>query len=397
MTEYSNYQFPWREGNRFEILVDGPEFFPRMLDSIEKAEHFVLMEMYLFESGSVAGQFINAWLNAAKRGVKIFLLFDDYGSMGLKKRDRDLLIHPNIQLHFYNPLNSYSNILNLYRIVWRHVEHILYRDHRKLMLVDDKVAYVGGAGITDEFAPPHSDKRWRETQVEIRGPVLVDWFRLFSESWSKCSEEPLGIELELPSQLSNGQPGRVTVNEIHHRSGTQRSLYKRIHNAEHRIWFATAYFIPPWRVRRKLKRAARSGVDVRLLLPGPITDHPGVRHASHRYYSRLLRNGVRIFEYQPRFFHAKTVLCDYWVTIGSSNFDRWNLQWNLEANQEIEDQEIADKVIQMFENDYASSIEYTYDTWRKRSRRSRLLEWFWEKVEFLSMKIRANRHGRGSK
>ncbi len=137
-----------------------------------------------------------------------------------------------------------------------------------------------------------------------------------------------------------------------------------------------------------MKHAAKSGVDVRLLLPGPITDHPGVRYISHRLYGRLLKNGIRIYEYQPRFFHAKTVLCDDWVTIGSSNFDRWNLRWNLEANQEVIDEVLARQVKQMFEQDFSNSVEYTVENWQQRSSRlSRLLQWFWKKVEIFSQKI----------
>ncbi len=132
---------------------------------------------------------------------------------------------------------------------------------------------------------------------------------------------------------------------------------------------------------------------MRLLLPGPVTDHPGVRHASHRYYGRLLKNGIRIYEYTPRFFHAKTVLCDNWVTIGSCNFDRWNLQWNLEANQEIDDPEIAATAAAMFMDDFTNSIEVTSSKWEQRSWHLRALEWFWRRMEVLSMKIR-HRRGR---
>jgi phosphatidylserine/phosphatidylglycerophosphate/cardiolipin synthase-like enzyme len=120
------------------------------------------------------------------------------------------------------------------------------------------------------------------------------------------------------------------------------------------------------------------------LLPGPITDHPGVRYVSHRLYGRLMKNGVRIFEYQPRFFHAKTVLCDDWVTIGSSNFDRWNLRWNLEANQEIKDEALAKQVREMFEADFSNSVEFSYEQWYRRSWFKRLLQWFWKQVEILS-------------
>jgi phosphatidylserine/phosphatidylglycerophosphate/cardiolipin synthase-like enzyme len=123
-----------------------------------------------------------------------------------------------------------------------------------------------------------------------------------------------------------------------------------------------------------------------------VTDHPGVRHASHRYYGRLLKSGIRIYEYTPRFFHAKTVCCDNWVTIGSCNYDRWNLQWNLEANQEIDDPEMAATIAAMFTDDFANSLEVTSSDWEQRSWHLRALEWFWRRVEMLSMKIRQRRH-----
>jgi len=262
----------------------------------------------------------------------------------------------------------------------------------RLLLIDGECAFAGGAGLTDEVEPPHAPGlQWRETMVEIHGPVLADWQRLFAESWDRYAEQPLGLPAATPAAVSDGGKGRVTVNEARRRMGIQRSLLKQIKRAEHRIWFATAYFIPSWTLRRRLKQAAGRGIDVRLLLPGPITDHPGARYASRRYYARLLHSGLRIFEYTPRFFHAKTVLCDDWVTIGSCNFDRWNLQWNLEANQEIDDPAMAGAVAAMFEADYANSVEQTAEAWAQRGWHQRLLEWFWRRVERLSLKIRHRR------
>ncbi len=386
------YRFPWRDGNRFEVLVDSTEFFPRMLKAINTAQQYVLLEMYLVESSDVAERFIKALLSAADRGVKIYLLFDDYGSIGLKSSDRQQLAQPNISIVYYNPLGSHSTLYHLYRIFWHHKYRSLYRNHRKLLFVDGKLAFVGGTGLTDEFDPVHApEKRWRETMLAIKGPTLIDWQQLFVDSWSQYSTKALTLPAVTPVSFSDGQLGRTTVNEIYQWNGIQRSLIKRIHDAKHHIWFATAYFVPTWRIRRKLKRAAKKGVDVRLLLPGPITDHPGVRYASHRYYSKLLNNGVRIFEFQPRFFHAKTVLCDDWVSIGSSNFDRWNLQWNLEANQEIKNQYIAAITKDMFEKDFSDSREYTYKEWHHRNWRLRILQWFWQKVEALSIKIKHRR------
>ena len=325
-TAARNYHFPWRENNRFEFLIDGTVFFPRMLGAIDSAREIILLEMYLIQSGSVATRFIDALNKAAARGVKIYLLLDDYGATGLKQQDRDRLAQQNIQILYYNPLHSYNSLYNLYRIFWKRVDLGLYRDHRKLLLVDNNIAFTGGAGITDDFDPPDPEKKWRETVVEIKGPVIKDWRHLFLSSWNRYAKSSLTLPDVASGSITNGQRGRVTCNVARHVSGIQRSLNKQTYNARKRIWFATAYFVPSWRLRRKLKRAARSGVDVRLLLPGPITDHPGVRYTSHRFYSRLLKNGVRIFEYQPRFLHSKTVLCDNWVTIGSSNFDRGNLR-----------------------------------------------------------------------
>jgi len=382
------FRFPWREGNRFDILADGSNFLPRMLDAINSARQTVLLEMYLIESGTVVDRFIAALLNAAERGVQAYLLLDDYGAIGLRQSDRDRLNHKNISIVYYNKLRSHSTLYNLYRIFLLHKEHSLYRNHRKLLLVDGETAFVGGTGLVDEFDPPdHPEMQWRETMVRIQGPVVADWQQLFSATWNKSTPQALSLPAVTPVKLADAQRGRITVNDIERYSEVLLSLSNEISHARQRVWLATAYFVPGWRIRRKLKRAAKSGVDVRLLLPGPITDHPGVRYISQRLYGRLMRNGVRIFEYQPRFFHAKSVLCDDWVTIGSSNFDRWNLRWNLEANQEMKDEILAGQVKEMFEQDFSNSVEYTYEQWCQTSLYKRLLQWFWKKVEVLSQKI----------
>jgi len=384
--------FPWREGNQFELLVDSTTFFPRMLRAIDKADHYVLLEMYLFESGVIATRFIDALLDAAGRGVRCYLLLDDFGCLRLTRDDRERLTHPNVSIVYFNPLPSSSLLYNLYRILWQRMTHGLNRNHRKLLLVDGQLAFPGGAGITDDVEPPRAPElRWRETMIEIRGPVVGDWQQLFRETWNTSTPTALSLPRWTPAVATEGQRGRVTINEARRRIGIQRSLGGHLRGARRRIWFATAYFIPSWSIRRKLRRASRAGIDVRLLLPGPITDHPGARYASRRYYGRLLRSGVRIYEYAPRFFHAKTVLCDDWTSIGSCNYDRWNLQWNLEANQEVDDPLLASRTAVMFTGDFAYSHEVSVVEWRERGWRSRLFEGFWRQVERLSLRIRHRR------
>lgn len=364
------FNFPWREGNRFKLLVDGETFFPAMLNAINCSRQFVLVEMYLFESGQVADRVINTLADAVNRGVAVYVLLDDFGARRLMRKDRSRMIQAGMKVCFYNPL-QYGGL-----------RRNLFRDHRKLLVCDYQIAFVGGTGITDEFDNRLAgDKAWHEAMIEIEGPSIQDWCEAFATTWEQWTD----IELKLPTAdefPSKGrQAGHVAVSGRFGSPEIQRAFVKRIHASERRVWMATAYFVPSWKLRRALRFAARHSVDVRLLLPGPFTDHPGVRHAGRRFYGRMLRAGVRIFEYQPRFLHAKVLLCDDWSSIGSSNVDRWNLRWNLEGNQEVEDTHFANQVQAFFQADFAHSLEYSWEQWSKRSWYSRFQEWFWGNID----------------
>ncbi len=364
------YLFPWRDGNHFELLVDGRLFFPRMIEAVGLARHHVLLEIYLFESGIVATRFIDAFVRAARRGVTVKLMLDDFGAMRLSRQDRDRLVQGGVDLLFYNPIHFRQHLQNM------------FRDHRKMLIVDGEVAFVSGAGITDEFDLPEQPERsWRETAVRIRGPVLADWQELFVRLWNRHASKGLDLPAPAAPAAPDGMRGRVTITTALAIQEIKRSLYNRVRHAERRVWIVTAYFVPSRKVRRALRQAAGRGVDVRLLLPGPYTDHPAIRHAGRRFYTGLLRAGLRIFEYQPRFLHAKTILCDDWVSIGSSNLDRWNLRWNLEANQEVDSIFFARGTQAMFEEDFLNSIECRYEDWRRRPWYARLREHLWGRVD----------------
>lgn len=356
-------RFPWRPGNRFEVLVDGPLFFSRMLETVARARAYVFLELYLVQSGEVANRFIEALTAAAARGVRVHVLLDDFGALGLGASDRQRLVAAGIELAFYN------------RLHWRKRLANLLRNHRKLLVVDGETAFVGGAGITDEFdssTRPGDD--WRDTMVEIRGPVVADWHELFLTTWRRSGLDPIPLAPPAPPAAANGQRGRVVASSRLRGQNITRSVAGRIRSAERRVWIATAYFVPPRKLRRALKRAAHRGVDVRLLVPGSHTDHPSIRYAGRRLYTLLLRQRVRILEYQPRFLHAKVVLVDDWASLGSSNLDRWNLMWNLEANQEVADAGFAQSVAAMLETDFANAQEIRADAWSRRGWRARLLE-----------------------
>jgi phosphatidylserine/phosphatidylglycerophosphate/cardiolipin synthase-like enzyme len=370
------YRFQWQDGNAFELLANGDSFLPRMLAEIGRATRFVALEMYLFESGQVATRFIDALIAAVRRGVPVHVVLDGYGSARLLPADRARLHAGGVRLGFYNP----------FRLT--RLRRGFHRDHRKMLVVDGVVAFVGGMGITDDFdaAAGRIAPWWRETVIEIRGPVVRDWCDLFGDVWEQATGGRFAVRLE-DRRAAGTTRGRVTANFGRGRREISRSLLKRVRAAERRVWIATPYFVPPRKLRRALRLAARDGVDVRLLLPGPHSDHPGVRRAGHRHYAGLLRQGVRIFEYQPRFMHQKVMLCDDWISIGSSNVDRWGQHWNLEANQEIEDRGFADATAQMLGSDFAVSVAIEYAEWRNRWVGRRMLEWFWGKIDLLVEKL----------
>lgn len=365
--------FPWRGGNRFELLVDGACFFPRMLEAIAVAERQVELELYLVEDGLCVDQLRVALIDAAQRGVKVRCLFDSFGCLKLGTANRQMLVEAGVELRLYNPIR------------WRRGLRNLFRDHRKILLVDDRLGYVGGTGATDEFwNPEQPDDGWHEVMVEMRGPLLDDWRSLFEFQWRRCGERRFWRPVEplQPARLPAAPAKRQGLGRLAYAAARQhrdilRALLRALGQSRRQVLLATPYFLPTRKVRRALIKAARRGIDVRLLLSGQRTDHPAVRYAGHRYYPRLLRAGVRIFEYQPRFLHAKMVLVDDWVSIGSCNFDHWNLRWNLEANLEAYDPSLCVAVADCFDQGFAQSKEITLADFQNRPLPLRLYQRLW--------------------
>lgn len=364
--------FPWRGGNRFELLLDGQVFFPRMLAAIEAAERQVEIELYLVEDGHCSERLIEVLCQAAARGVVVRGLFDAYGAAGLGAPLRARLQAAGVQLRWYNPVR------------WRRGIRNFHRDHRKLLVVDSRLAYVGGTGSTDEFWLPDAPiSPWHEAMVEIEGPLVGDWQQLFEHQWRarfswRPSHQPAPLTLPECPPVGTGL-GRVAYADAAQHRDILLSLLRALRGAKQRVWLATPYFLPTWKIRRALRRAAARGVEVRLLLAGRNTDHPPVRFAGQRYYPRLLKAGVRIFEYQPRFLHLKMVLVDDWVSVGSCNFDHWNLRFNLDANVEALDPDFTRAVAASFVEDFDLSREITLKDWRQRPwwRRAQQRLWGW--------------------
>jgi cardiolipin synthase len=361
--------YPWRDNTRCKLLVDPDTFLAAMLDSIDAARYYILLEMYLVESGNVTQQIIAALLEAANRNIQIRIIFDNFGTRQLNTADREKLTHPAIEIVYYNPFS----LLRLHRN--------LIRDHRKLLLVDGLVGFTGGVGFSDGILTKNGMRSvWHDIVVQFEGAVVSDWQNLFTRHWQSITHIELTLPMSHPeaggsckTRLVSSQPARSNPIYGH--------LRQRAAIATQRLWIATAYFLPSWRLRRAIREAAARGVDVRLLLPGPITDNSAVRYASQRFYLGLLKAGIKIYEYQPTFMHAKTTLIDDWASVGSSNFDRWSMSRNHEANLEISDQEFATELEQMFQRDFSQAEEITLDTWVKRPTGQRWREKVWGTIE----------------
>ncbi|WXL24952.1 phosphatidylserine/phosphatidylglycerophosphate/cardiolipin synthase family protein [Ectopseudomonas mendocina] len=378
--------FPWRADNKLELLVDGPQFFPRMLERIHAAQGLIDLELYLVESGACTTTLLDALCAAAERGVRVRCLFDAFGCKGLNAADRLRLDEAAVDVRWYNPLRWKDGRLNF------------HRDHRKLLLVDRQYAYVGGTGSTDEFwhpSAPISD--WHEVMVEVTGALVLDWQLLFDRQWHEYQliQSLQALRPKMPMRLKNMPAlprGRTGLGRVAYADGSQHrdillALLLALKFARTRVWLATPYFLPTLRVRRGLRKAAARGVDVCLLLTGQHTDHPPVRFAGQRYYGSLLKAGVRIFEYQPRFLHLKMVLVDDWVSVGSCNFDHWNLRFNLDANIEALDADFTASVAESFKRDFADSKEITRAVWKTRPRWLRLRQWIWGALDQWLIKL----------
>ena len=364
MLNKKTYQYPWRYDNNFQLLVDGTDYFSSMLEEIKKAKNQILFETYLFESGKTADIFIKELCAAKKRGVEVFILLDEYGTKGLTDKDKEKLTNVDIELLLYNPASFF------------HFSRSLKRDHRKLLAVDNHIAFIGGAGITDEFTPKVTNSYWHDVMLKAEGDIVFDLIHSFNKIWKKYKTSlKTQNKRQKETANKNTNKSRVLISAGAEKNEIIRALITHIRNSKKHVWLTSPYFLSSWKIRRALRYAAKKGVDVRLIFPGPHSDHKWVTYGMQRYYQRLLKANVAVYEYQPRFTHAKIILCDNWFTIGSSNLDRWNQFLNLDANIEIYDEQSHQQIVDFFKKDFSKSRLIILNKWNTRSFIQHIKEW----------------------
>lgn len=355
------------EGNTVTDFQNGVEFFPAMLASIRGAKRSINMETYIYWSGDIATKFADALIERSRAGVKVHVLADWVGSEPMDQALVDQLRDGGVQFHYFHPLHWYS------------LNRINNRTHRKLLIVDGKVGFNGGAGIADEWTgnATQSD-HWRDMQFRVEGPAAAQMQAVFGDNWlTTAGETLLGDDYYPATPRAGGTAVQAFASSPHGGSINMELLYlMAINGARHSIDLESAYFVPNELTRTALLNALGRGVKVRIVVPGPYVDSRVVRNASQQTWGALLKAGARIYRYQPSLFHNKLMVVDHYLTIGgSANFDNRSFRLNDESNLNIPDQPFATHMTQVIDADISRSREVSLAQWRDRPLSQRAFEW----------------------
>lgn len=361
------------DGNRVVLLHDGREAFPAMLSAIADAQHEVLLEMYWFDSDATGQRFADALVACAQRGVDVCVVYDAVGSIGADAAMFDRMRAAGCDVREWNPVAP-----------WRarfQVATINRRDHRKVLVVDNRIAITGGINIADLWAPVESGgDGWRDDAVLLEGNVAARLRDSFLDIWGRLEGRRPRLDTSaLPAApgTSDGVRVQVLANRARgDRRSIRRVYLEQIRKASKSIYICNSYFLPDRAIRKALMTAAQRGVDVRIILAGR-SDVVAVYSATRRMYALLMSAGVRIFEWTKSVFHSKTAVVDgSWSTIGSYNLDTVSWRLNLELNVAISDRELGERMNERFFRDAAEAVAIDARAFSFRPMVERLLEWF---------------------
>jgi cardiolipin synthase A/B len=371
---------PLTAGNRALLLQDGPDTYDAMLAAIRAARDHINLETYIIEDDEVGRRFADELIAKQRQGVQVNLMYDSVGALGTPGEFFERLRNEGVRVLEYNPINPLTA-----RAGW----NVNQRNHRKLMVVDGEVAFLGGINISSVYsgssltgsrparAPrPAADLPWRDTHLQLEGPVVAELQKLFFATWERQKGEPPPPKEYFPQPVRKGNEIVRAIGSSPEEPYSQiyATLISAIHSAETEVWLANAYFVPDPQLLEALKLAAARGVDVRLLLPSR-TDFWLVLHAGRASYDELLAAGIRIYERRDALLHAKTAVVDgVWSTVGSTNFDWRSFLHNQELNAVILGTEFGTRMREVFLRDLAKSSEVTLDQWRARGLAPRFKE-----------------------
>ena len=365
------YGSSFSDANTVSLLYKGRESFQAIFSSIKDAQSLIALQFYIFRNDETGTELADLLKKKAKEGVKIFILYDHFGSLWTPKSFWNDLAEAGVSIKASRPF------------IWSSPFHYTRRDHRKLIIIDGTKAITGGFNIGNEyrgFHLRHKRKPWRDTGIILEGPVVSELFRTFRMTWEAMGGKPIVPKSQY--QYNDAHPGNglsaipIFASSARGRRKFRKLLYYSINHAKDNILITTAYFIPTLRMLYALEKAVSRGVTVKLLLSGR-SDVPPAHYAGRAFFSRLLKRGIRIYNYHGEILHAKSYVFDgCWSIVGSANLDFLSLRRNDEGNVGILDEGFGKRMICVFEEDMESSIEIKEEEWGKRPLSERMKERF---------------------
>jgi cardiolipin synthase len=353
-------------GNRVEALVNGERIFPAMLEAIRGAQRTITFETYVYYSGKIGAEFSHALAERARAGVKVHVIFDAVGAGKIDDEFIEEMKAAGVEVESYNPIRWYT------------LASMNNRTHRKLLVVDGRVGFTGGAGIADEWAGDARGKgEWRDTHFRVEGPAVAQLQAAFMENWIEITGHVLHGEAYFPPLEPAGpHTAQFFVSSPGGGGESMQLMYLlSIAAAKERLLISASYFVPDEVEVRALADAARRGARVQVIVPGPDIDSEIVRRASRATWGELLRAGVEIYEYQPTMYHCKVMIVDgLWVSLGSTNFDARSFAVNDEANLNVLAAGVAREQERIFAEDLKRARRISLEQWRRRPWTEKLWE-----------------------
>jgi cardiolipin synthase A/B len=359
---------PLRRGGCARLLNNGDAFFNSMIDDFARAEHSINFMAYIWEPGRVSDLIFEALTEQARRGVEVRVLLDGFGGLLAPRVDVERLMACGGKVAIFRP-PQFGKLLRYHR-----------RNHRRAIVIDGRIAYTGGAAVGDKWlGDARNAEEWRDSMTCVTGCLAQNLQAAFAEPWAYCTGEVLTGDAFFPSDLEDDHTGVQSV-AVNSSPGLEEHplrlfFFLTFLAARRRLWITTPYFVPDKHTRGVVKRRARAGVDVRIIMPDAHTDAKPIRAASHSYYADLLAAGVRIFEYQDAMMHSKHVVVDgKWCVVGSANMDIRSKELNEENVVGVLDRDFGRQLEQTFECDLQRCREIVPAEWRRRGLGKRVVE-----------------------
>jgi cardiolipin synthase len=360
-------------GNRVELLFNGDQIFPAMLQAIRGAQKSITYQQYFFEDGAVAHDIAEAFAERCRAGVKVKLLIDSLGGGSMPQDIPDLWKKSGCQLEWFERIKVFQFITPWELLNYNH------RSHRRILVIDGKIGFTGGHGVSDSWTGDGRTRdHWRQTDVRVEGPIVQQLQAAFVETWRRTTGDVLGDDEYFPALDLQGKVYAQIVKSspLGGSFGSYLLFLLSIASAQKSIHIANPYFFPDNRIEEALVNAVKRGVKVVVLTPAK-GDHATTSSASHGGLGPFLLGGVEIYEYTPALMHAKAMVVDgVWATVGSANLDYRSLAINEELNLVVYDTAFAQQLEKSFQEDLKHSKKLTWEAWNSRPLTDKIMEWF---------------------